>query len=38
VGHSGTVLIVAMETSQSAGMKVQLDAFEKRLELLGQIK
>ena len=37
VGHAGSVLIVAMETSKAPELKVQLDAFEKRLKLLGRI-
>ncbi len=37
VGHSGTVLIVAMDTGKAPELKVQLDAFEKRLKALGQI-
>src|SRR6266849_9228347 len=37
VGHAGSVLIVAMDTSKAPELKVQLDAFEKRLKLLGRI-
>ena len=37
VGRSGHVIIVSMETGQAPELKVQMEAYEKQLSLLGGI-
>lgn len=38
LGHNGNVLIVSMETRQAPELKIQMEAYEKQLSLLGGIK
>src|SRR5258708_17219175 len=38
LGHNGSVVIVSMETRQAPELKIQMEAYEKQLNLLGGIK
>ncbi|HEX4644552.1 MAG TPA: hypothetical protein VH598_02995 [Verrucomicrobiae bacterium] len=38
LGHNGSVVIVSMETRNAPELKVQMEAYEKQLKLMGEIK